>query len=208
VSAAADGEADAREQAAVDDHLVSCAECRSALETATQLRVPAAAAVDVDGGGFSPEDSEPGERRWLLARGARVALVVVGVLIVGFAVPEYFQGDTKDAAGHVGRHLATWQFGFGVGLVVAAVQSRFSQALLALATAVATLTIVTTVIDVAFGHRAPLAETVHVVELVGIVLLWWVTPPHLRPRRARRARRSSQPGLQLAPGIDSGSVPS
>ena len=148
------------------------------------------------------------ERRWLQARGARVVLVVVGLVIAGRAIPEYFQGDTKDSTVHIARHIATWQFGLSVGLIVAAIQSRFSQALLALASSVAVLTIVSTIVDIALGHRDPLTETVHLVELLGIGLLWWVTPPHLRPHRSTtRSDRINRPLHLVSNSSETGITP-
>lgn len=208
VSAADDGEADTQEQGAVADHLVTCADCRSMRHSSTIVRLPALAPLGSLSEGLAVEASTPTERRWLRARSSRLSLLVVGSLIVGVALPKYFQGDTQAVAGHVGRHLATWQLGFGVGLIVAALLSRFSHALLALATAVAASTVVTAVVDVALGHRAPLAELVHLVELVGVGLLWWVTPPHLRPRRRRGVLRTRRARLWVVRGVDRGPVSS
>ncbi|MGF1599121.1 MAG: hypothetical protein ACFCVK_19750 [Acidimicrobiales bacterium] len=53
--------------------------------------------------------------------------------------------------------------------------------MLALATTFATLTIAATIIDVINGHRGPWAESAHLIELVAIILLWHLTPPHLLP---------------------------
>lgn len=205
VSALADGEVADAERAEVETHLESCRACQDGLRATTDLlaRIRLSAVADTEAVPTAAALT-PGERRWLRTRWARIALVAAGLAIVAFAVPESFQGDTKDSAGHVARHLATWQIGFGVGLVVAAVQSRFSQAMLAMAGAVALLTVVTTVVDVAFGHRGPWAESVHVVELIGIVLLWLATPPHLRPHRSTRPAAAAPPVLRVAGPNDVG----
>jgi hypothetical protein len=113
------------------------------------------------------------------------------VFIVIEAIPAYIRGDGPSAETHAARHLAAWQIGFGVGLVVAAWVSRMSHAMLAFAATFAALTVVATGIDVIGGHTGPLAEPVHLVELIGIFLLWRLTPPHLLPwHRTSRATSS------------------
>lgn len=201
VSAFQDDEVGEVERCAVLAHLDDCEQCRTRLAASVEVAQMVARTAPGEVAKVSLGDLRSVERHWLVARGGRGALVAVGLAIVGFAVPEYFQGDTADSAAHVARHLATWQFGFGVGLIVAAIQSRFSQALLALAMSVAVLTVVTSIVDVALGHRAPFAEGVHAVELAGIGLLWWMTPAHLRPRR-RTPRTVGVPGggLRLVDG--------
>lgn len=201
VSAFQDDEVDDVERGVVRAHLDDCAQCRTQLAASVEVFQVVARPAPVEVAQLSMGDLSTVERHWLVARAGRGALVIVGLAIVGFAVPEYFKGDTADSAAHVARHLATWQFGFGVGLIVAAIQSRFSQALLALATSVAMLTVVTSIVDVALGHRAPFAEGVHVVELAGIGLLWWMTPAHLRPRRRTpRTAGVTGGGLRLVDG--------
>jgi len=119
-----------------------------------------------------------------------MVLLAAGLAVLAIAVPEFVTASAAGSAGHSARHLATWQAGFGVGLVFAASRSRLGQALLVLVLSVATLTVAATVIDVAAGHRGPLAEAPHLVELVAVGLLWWLAPPHLRPIHRRRTDRS------------------
>ena len=69
--------------------------------------------------------------------------------------------------------------------------SRMSHAMLALAATFAALTLVATTIDVIGGHRGPWAESVHLVELIGVFLLWRLTPPHLLPWRQTSTSESS-----------------
>ena len=139
--------------------------------------------------------------RWLLAGAA--------IVIVAEAIPTYATGHGLDSHTNVARHLATWQIGFGVGMLVAAAMSRLTHAMLALAATFGVLTVVATAIDVVNGHRGPWAESVHLVELVAILLLWQLTPPGLLPwhRRTRRQGDTSQgahrpPNLRALAGIE------
>jgi hypothetical protein len=118
-------------------------------------------------------------------------LLAAAVVIVAEAVPVYIRGDGLDAQTHAARHMASWQIGFGVGLFVAAWVSRMSHAMLALASSFAILSAVATGINLVNGHSGPLAETVHLIELIGVFLLWRITPPHLRAWRNQRKRNSA-----------------
>lgn len=205
VSAAADGELHEPARSRAIDHARRCADCGSLLATITNT-VPAAhiALADADPArAIDPERLSARERRWLQARWTRWLLAAAAVVIVAEAVPAYATGHGLDTHAHAARHLATWQIGFGVGLLVAALLSRLSHAMLALASTFAILTIAATVIDVVGGHRGPWAESVHLVELVAVVLLWLLTPAHLLPWRqpsnhlTATLERSGQPSLNL-----------
>lgn len=77
--------------------------------------------------------------------------------------------------------------------------------MLAFAATFAALTIVAKAIDVIGGHRGPWADSVHLVELVAVFLLWRLAPTHLLPWSRRAApqldepRPSQQPPLRLLP---------
>jgi predicted anti-sigma-YlaC factor YlaD len=184
VSASADGELPAAERAAADAHAATCPSCSAALRATAALR-PAphvAAAVDSSRASvFDPQQLSNEERRWFGGRWARRLLIVAAIVIVIEALPAYIRGEGLSAESHAARHLAAWQIGFGVGLFVAAWVSRMSHAMLALAATFAALTVGATAIDVISGHRGPWAESVHLVELIGVFLLWRLTPPHLLP---------------------------
>lgn len=183
VSASADGELTEPERATADAHAAACPTCSSLLETTTRLHPamrPAISSASLSAG-IDPAQLTGQERRWLSGRWARRLLLVAAIIIVVEAIPAYIRGEGPSAESHAARHLAAWQIGFGVGLFVAAWVSRMSHAMLALAATFATLTVIATAIDIIGGHSGPLAEAVHLVELIGIFLLWRLTPPHLLP---------------------------
>ena len=184
VSASLDGEVDELTARRAAAHVESCPQCGAL--TADVLVMLGSPRSSGDGVPTAFAPLSAAELRWFHGRSARGLLALVGIVIVAIAIPEFLTaGNAVDA--HAVRHLATWQAGFGIGLVVAATISRLAQALLALAISVAVLTVVATIIDVVAGHRGPLAEAPHLVELVGIGLLWWLAPPHIR-RTGRLAR--------------------
>jgi predicted anti-sigma-YlaC factor YlaD len=194
VSASADGELTETERAAADVHTSTCPDCAASLKATALLRpAPRTATTPAPShtAGINADQLTSQERRWLSGRWARRLLLVAAVIIVIEAIPAYIRGDGPSAETHAARHLAAWQIGFGIGLIVAAWVSRMSHAMLAFAATFAALTIVATGIDVIGGHSGPLAEPVHLVELVGVFLLWRLTPPHLLPWRRTNHQTST-----------------
>jgi predicted anti-sigma-YlaC factor YlaD len=195
VSADVDGELADSERAATAEHLARCATCRTLLAAIGGVRAtPRVSVVDDERTSFALDSGRlnPAEQRWMGGRWARRLLMVAAVVIVVEAVPGYVSGDGLEADSHTARHLAAWQIGFGVGLFVAAWVSRMSHAMLALAATFAALIVGATIIDVFEGHGGPLAEPVHLVELVGVFLLWRLTPPHLLPWSRANATTESE----------------
>jgi hypothetical protein len=130
--------------------------------------------------------------------------MVAAIVIVVESVPVYIRGDGLTSESHAARHLASWQIGFGVGLFVAAWMSRMSHAMLVFAATFAALTITAKAIDVIGGHSGPWVDSVHLVELVAVFLLWRLTPAHMLPLARRRTpppasneRQTAQPPLRL-----------
>lgn len=189
VSAAADGELDPAARTAALDHAHRCARCGPMLAT-LQPSETLTPRSPIDGASLTAR-----ERRWLKGRWERWLLMVVAVVIVADAVPTFIRGDGFSAEAHAVRHLASWQIGFGVAVFVAAWMSRLSHAMLAFAATFAALTITAKTIDVIAGHRGPWADSVHLVELVAVFLLWRITPTHLLPW----ARRHHTPAAAVEP---------
>lgn len=184
VSAALDGELPADASHTALRHAARCPNCRTALDTVVAPTPNIAVTTPMPS--FVSDNVTAQERRWLTGRWTRWLLLTAAVVIVAEAVPVYIRGDGLDAQTHAARHLAAWQIGFGVGLFVAAWVSRMSHAMLALASSFAVLSATATVINLAYGHSGPLAETVHLIELIAVFLLWRITPPHLRAWRRTR----------------------
>lgn len=200
VSAAADGELAEPERVAAGAHAKTCPSCSVSLRATAALR-PAPHVETVTGSSsasvFDRARLTGEERRWFGGRWARRLLIVAAIVIVVEAFPAYVSGEGVSAESHAVRHLAAWQIGFGVGLFVAAWVSRMSHAMLALAGTFGALTVIAKAIDVISGHRGPWADSVHLVELVAVFLLWRLTPPHLlpwyRPPGVERSDHSTSP---------------
>ena len=179
VSARLDGEPSGLDAHAVDAHLQTCPGCREYAKTATELhrsirvrtaewgpdltgRILARIGQEVHPAGSGQQD-----RR----RDLRVALAVVAVLQLVVAVPAVLSGATGLPV-HFARELASFDAALAIGLLVCAWQPARAFGLLPLVAALAAFQVGTALLDVLSG-RAPIgAESLHLLDVVGLCLLW------------------------------------
>jgi predicted anti-sigma-YlaC factor YlaD len=175
ISAAVDDELPAWERSALDQHLGACAGCRDhadrvAVLTRTARLRPVPAAPDLVGRVLDrARPPRLGRGGWL-----RPALAWTAVVIAIQSVPPLFLGDAAGASTHVARHLGAFGLALAFGLLYAAWRPHRAFGMLPFATALVATMLASAVLDVTDSARTPLAEAVHVGELVGLVLLWMV----------------------------------
>ncbi len=173
VSARLDGEATADELGALDRHLASCPACRdfasasSRLDRATRL-TPADAVPDLTAAvmAAAPPPAVGAQREV-----ARWSLAIVATAQLLLALPALLTGSGANAPVHATRELASWSVALAVGLLVAAWQPSRARGMLPLAGVLVGVLTVGAVIDVV-GGRAGSGESVHLLELAGVALLW------------------------------------
>lgn len=192
LSAQLDGEAPppGADPARVEAHLGGCAACRAFAGASARhhraMRVRAAEPVpdltDAILARTLPVRPQP-VREW-----ARYALLVVAGTQLVLAVPAILEGGGT-ASLHAGRELAGTSIAVAIGYLWAAWQPRRAAGLLPLAAALAATMLATAVLDVVDGGAAPGAESVHLLDLAGLGLLWALTRP---PRPARPPRSSGE----------------
>jgi predicted anti-sigma-YlaC factor YlaD len=178
---------------ALAHHLETCAACRSYERRITDLKPPAVRAVSAPSnalaervlGALEPDRSASAESRFL-----RVALGVVGVLAFVQAVPELLDpGPGLNA--HMSRHLGVFTAALAVGFVYTALRPRRVGGLLPVAAVISVGLVVTGVIDVSSGRTPIAGEAGHVLEIVGLAIMWMLTRferPRLAPRRHSEAK--------------------
>ena len=197
ISARADGEepdALPSSAASLDSHLARCPACRQFEDRVFGLRrvtTMAPAAAPADGATavlarLNVPDAGAGE--WV-----RYLLGVVGAVLVAVNVPLLVFGAGADVDTHSSRHLGAFGVALGVGLFIVALRPERARGLLPLAAALGVAMTVGAVADLLAGRSSPVEESTHLVELLGLGLLWVLSGGRHRLRSWRRVapRRSS-----------------
>lgn len=195
VSVAADDELRGADRLRLADHLDGCDECDAYAEQVAQLTRQVRLRRIVPEPDFVARvmaRSRPprlGRGGWL-----RPALAWCGVIIMVQSFRPLVFGELDGAPTHIARHVGASAVALAVGLVYAALRPHRAFGLLPLVAALLGTTVASTLLDTLSGNRDAFAETVHLAELVGMVLLWMVAGspgldrvmPHHRHHRHHR----------------------
>lgn len=184
LSARIDDELADVEAQAVEAHVQRCAGCAGYAERLDQLTraarlQPAAPVPDLTPQILARLHRKPrasGTRAWL-----RVGLAVLAVVQVAFALSDLFGGGAHEV-----REAASWHVALAVGFFAVAWRPPRAAGLVPVLAAATVGLLVTAGLDVAAGHASLLEEARHAVKLVGLVLLWGLSP-HPPAFTARRA---------------------
>ena len=175
LSARLDGEATPDEVAVLERHLASCPACsdfgRSLGEVDRLTRmVPAEPVPDLTAAVMSATGPAPRDPR---REAARWSLAVVALTQLVLALPSLLVGSDGDAV-HSTRELGSWSAALAVGLLVAAWQPVRARGMLPLGAVLAGVLTLGALVDVVAGTTAGAGESIHLVELAGVGLLWLV----------------------------------
>jgi predicted anti-sigma-YlaC factor YlaD len=175
ISAATDDELRGDEHGRLEAHLGICPPCRrhaDAVATLTRAIRLRPAQVEL---GFvtrlmnRSRDARLGRGGWL-----RPALAWCGLVIAILSVRPLVLADVDGATTHVARHVGASSLALAVGLLYAAWRPHRAFGLLPLVGALLATTLLSTLLDTLDGSRSVVSEAVHIVEMVGLVLLWMV----------------------------------
>jgi predicted anti-sigma-YlaC factor YlaD len=229
ISALLDDEDSGVEGCALDDHLLTCAECRrwqaAAYEVTRNTRLGPARAVTVGSDelvtavlAHSRAPRRPTSLTW-----ARIGLVAVGISQAAITAPLLLNGRDRGAPEHVAHEIGAFAVALAVGLVVAAWKPDRARGMQALVGAAAVLLVVTALFDLVNGHTDLGDEAPHLLAVLGWLLLVrvavatptttvdarWSLAPVVRAVTGRRApvdaevpnrtRESAEGGLTAAP---------
>ena len=174
-SADLDGEAALTEVAAAMGHASTCLPCRqnrhemASLHRMLQDR-PHPIAPD-----FAQTAVAESRRSLQIRRGvARLLLAVVAIFLF-FAVIPQILATSGDA--HMEHHLAVWGVTYALVLMTVAIKPALSRLVRPIATIFGVSMLVIAVIDIIRGETPMLAETHHLLELAGVVLIWVLSLP-------------------------------
>ncbi len=199
ISADADGELTPELAPLVEAHLAHCPACIDFAEGAHRVRRLTGLHVPPPAPSSEPTVQavsvpDVGKGAWV-----RIALAAVGLTLLLRGIVLIVTGDLDGASEHVARHLGAFGAALAIGLVYAAWRPERALGLMPLAGVLGVLLAATAVIDVAMRRSDALSEATHVVEVVGIVLLWILSGGRYRLTRwwAGVAGRAS--GVDLRP---------
>jgi hypothetical protein len=112
--------------------------------------------------------------RWGLVR---VLLAAVATELLVLSVPALVWGQRLASSEHGARHVGAFTAAYGAGLLLVALRPARARTLLPVAATLALAVLITAVVDVIDG-RAPLwDETLHLPEVVSVVLVWLLAVP-------------------------------
>lgn len=170
----------------VDRHLEDCAPCRAFATGAATVRRrvavrPAEAVPDLTDaivaaartGGYRPVPA-PVAARAGGAHWSRWALLGVALVQLALAVPPMVLGHDATVPVHAARELGGWYMALSAALVLVVLRPDRAPGLLPFAATLAVVMTGTAVVDVVSGRTAALAESQHLIELVGVLLLWTI----------------------------------
>jgi predicted anti-sigma-YlaC factor YlaD len=204
ISAMADGEDPGLDPRLVEAHIARCPSCRAfradvdAMQGPTRLSV---APVMPDLSGRVTKLAALADRA--SAWGAvRVLLAVVAVQIIVLSLPGLVLGEQGDSAPHDARHLGAFGIAYAVALLVVVVRPARARSILPVAAILGGALLITAVVDVVQGRAPLLGETVHIPEMLSVLLVWLLAAPVGRRRTARRQSPGRSPALRLADPAD------
>ena len=204
LSARLDGETSADEDARADLHVATCTGCREHLAGLQQLersiRVrPAEPVPDLVASVIARvRPARLGRGGWL-----RPALAWVAIVMFVQSVPALVLGETAGADTHLARHLGAFGAALAIGFAYAAWKPHRAFGMLPFTAALVATTVVSAIADAATGGREVLGETIHIVEIAGLVLLWAIAGAPGWPHRSIRRGRPSASRSVRAPSTTS-----
>jgi predicted anti-sigma-YlaC factor YlaD len=191
ISARLDGEDPGLDEASVYGHLATCAGCRAfahdaeALHRAVRL-APAPPIPDLTPAilaAIGQEDRASGGAETQHA--LRWILFAIAVTQIAVAIPALLFGSNAGLPVHAARHIGSFDVALGVGFLFAAWRPSRIPGLLPVAVALVVCLVGSSLLDVASGKTAALGEAQHVLDFVGLAVVWLLSRP--APRTVRLA---------------------
>jgi predicted anti-sigma-YlaC factor YlaD len=191
ISARLDGEDPGLDEATVYGHLATCSGCRAFAHDTEELHravrlAPAPAIPDLTPGilaaiGNETRATEDSETQHAL----RWILLAVAVTQIAIAIPALLFGSDAGLPVHAARHIGSFDVALGVGFLFAAWRPSRIPGLLPVVVALVVCLVGSSLLDVASGNTAALGEAQHVLDFVGLAVVWLLSRPS--PRTVRLA---------------------
>ena len=124
----------------------------------------------------------------------RPALAWCGLVIAVLSLRPLILAEIDGVPTHIARHVGASSLALAVGLLYAAWRPHRAFGLLPLVGALLATTLLSAVLDTVDGSQSVVAEAVHIIEMIGLVLLWMVagSPGWDRARDGLRSLRRTE----------------
>jgi predicted anti-sigma-YlaC factor YlaD len=182
ISASLDAEDTDIRDAAIDEHLDQCVNCRNFLEFSASLKRAGIrrAPIMTDLAPSLVKQFNVGQRRsvWTIARGV---LAVCAIEVIMFSVFDLV------GRSHEGRHLGSFSIAFGVVLLSVVMRPARARLMLPVAGVLALGLMITAVIDMISGNIPLVTEARHIPEVISVAMMWLLArPQHTQAKRSSR----------------------
>jgi predicted anti-sigma-YlaC factor YlaD len=185
ISARLDGEDPGVPAARIDAHLAECPACRLWAAAAAEC-ARAVPRAPVNGPALTPAtlgrmlgDTHHRQRPRLATGAWRIVLSLIGMTELGIAVLSVVLNG-GDASPHLGHELTALDIGLALGFLAVAWRPSRAWGTLPVMTLLVAALITTAVVDLVSGDAMPARESVHLLEVAGVVCLWMLA--HRTPR--------------------------
>ena len=199
ISARLDGEDPGVEPRLLETHLASCPDCRSFEDAALASQRAMRLQVAPEMADISQKVVRLNAAADRAARSpfARIALLTVAGVIIAFAMKDLVGGHEAGATEHEARHLGAFTVAYGVALLAVVWRPARARTVLPAAAVLAGSLAITSVIDI-LEHNIPLlGESIHIPEVLSVLLIWLLAVPAHGPKA-----KQVTPGRRLSAVVD------
>ena len=120
---------------------------------------------------------------------ARIALGLSGVIQLALSIPPLLFGHGESL--HMAREMGSWYAALAIGLIVAAWQPRRAEGLLPMCGVLAVLMLNSGAFDALNGHSHLFTNVQHLLSMMGLAGLYWVSHPSAFTRSNQRVTLAS-----------------
>jgi predicted anti-sigma-YlaC factor YlaD len=188
ISARLDGEEPGVDDSIVDAHLATCASCRQFAHDAELVHrsvrlAPAPVIPDLTPGilaAIGAEDTRVADAEPTTKLALRWLLVAIAVAQIAVAIPALVFGTDAGLPVHAARHLGSFDVALAVGFLYAAWKPSRIPGLLPVVAALVACLVGSSFFDVAAGDTAAFGEVQHVLDFVGLAVVWLLSRPAAR----------------------------
>lgn len=182
ISAAIDGEDPGIDERLIDAHLARCASCRAFRDSMQGVR----RRMVVREVTATPDSSRRVAKLAAVADRAaawqvpRILLAVVAIDVVVLSIGDLLRVGDDSATVHSARHLAAFSLAYAVLLVLVVMRPARARTALPVAGVLALALLITAVADLAAGRVPLIGETLHIPEIISVLLIWLLAVPTRR----------------------------